>query len=82
MPTEVLHSGLSSNKTTTEPISSVPIHAPQATNTDLPKLIALSLPQDLLRPRAACILCPALVACELPEVLLYVGLNRSHTYTI
>ena len=52
MPTVVLHSGLSSSKTTTEPTSNVAIHAPQATNTALPKLIALSLPYGLINSEA------------------------------
>jgi hypothetical protein len=59
MPTVVLHSGLSSRKIITEPTSSAPIHAPHAINTALPKLIALSLPYDLITSRVACILCSA-----------------------
>jgi hypothetical protein len=44
MPTVVLHSGLSSSKTTTEPTSNVPIHAPQATISALPSFIRVVYP--------------------------------------
>ncbi len=39
MPTATLHSDLSNSKTTTEPTIKLPIHAHQATNSALPKLM-------------------------------------------
>jgi hypothetical protein len=43
MPTATLHSGLSNNKTTTEPAATVPIQAHQARKSALPKLIDTSI---------------------------------------
>ena len=43
MPTVTLHSGLFNSKTTTEPVTKVPIHAHQATNSALPKPMSVNI---------------------------------------
>ncbi len=43
MPTVTLHSGLFNSKTTTEPVTKVPIHAHQPTNSALPKLMSVNI---------------------------------------
>ncbi len=47
MPTATLHSGMSSSKTITEPTIKLPIHAHQATNSALPKLMSINIPGRL-----------------------------------
>jgi hypothetical protein len=44
MPTATLHSGLSNSKSTAELTTKVPIHAHQATNSALPKLMSINIP--------------------------------------
>jgi hypothetical protein len=47
VPTATLHSGLSNSKITTAPTPKVTIHAHQATNSALPKLMSINIPGHL-----------------------------------
>ena len=47
MPTATLHSGLHNIKSTTEPNTKAPIHAHQATNSALPRLMSINIPGRL-----------------------------------